>query len=1352
MRLHFELESARKYKIMQRFFYPTTALLNRMGYTKKFTLLWVVSLVAIAVVVYSLFVSLERVIQPSQRELQGLALIEPISRTAQAIQLHRGLSATLLGDGDAYKDRRAATEKEAAEAFRAMEEALPPALTSDEDFRNIKAGWERLRKEGLHWTVAENFAAHTRLIEDIHLFEVSVADEYALTLDTEVATFYMIDTTVNRLPHALEHLGQLRAYGTGILSRKQITESQKAQLNSLIGGFASALAELKTNLEKTGRYNPAVREPLLAAYGGIAGSAQQITGIVESDIIAGHFATPPGVFLDMSTAEIDKGYTQMYESLLPTTRNLIEARIAQAKKTLFITVNTAMLLFLLVVYISVSIYYAIIGSIKALIHAAHTIAEGDLSVRVKLHTQDELSKIGDSFNKMADGLSAMLEARREDDARLRATIENAIAAVVQMDAEGIIIGWNSQAEKTFGWSREEAVGRMLSETIIPPQYREAHANGLKRFLLSGEGPILNSRVEFLGLHRDGHQFPVELSIAPLKMAGKHEFSAFIHNITRRKQAEEKLQTARQQEARALRELRVMLNTSGEGFWKVDQSGHIVEANDAYCHIIGYAMDEVVGAHVSKFEAIEQTPEAVAAHIRRVVERGYDRFETRHRHRDGHLIDIEVSTSFIAETNCLIVFLHDVTEYKLAQLELLHNQELLNEAQRLGQLGSWELDLVGGELKWSDEVYRIFELDPAQFSPSYENFLDVIHPDDREMVNQAYTQSLENRQPYDIVHRLRFADGRIKWLREHCITEFDGAGKPLRSVGAVQDITEQYLAAEHLRIAAATFETQEAILIADPDANILRVNHAFENLSGYSAEEMIGKNPRILKSGRHDKAFYQALWSELLSIGKWSGEIWDKRKNGEIYPKYMTITAVYDGHHQLTHYVAVSSDISQRKLDEQKIYQLAFYDPLTKLPNRRLLLDRLQQAIAVSVRSGRHGALLFLDMDHFKTINDTQGHAMGDLLLVEVANRLQSCVREGDSLARLGGDEFVVVLEELSTQPDEAAIQVELVAEKIRNELARPYMLKNYECYVTSSIGISIFCGHLDSMEDLFKHADVAMYQAKAAGRNATRFFDPQMQKVLDTRTALEGDLRQALARQQFRLYYQIQVDSLCHPLGAEILLRWEHPERGLVSPMQFIPLTEETGLIVPIGLWVLQTACAQLKAWQHEAQTRDLTLAVNVSAKQFHQADFAAQVQRVLLESGAKPSRLKLELTESTVLENIEDTIAKMREIKMLGVSFSMDDFGTGYSSLQYLKRLPLDQIKIDQSFVRDITSDPNDAAIVQTIIAMTQALGLNVIAEGVETEAQQKFLDKHGCHVFQGYLFGKPVPIEKFEASLGKP
>ncbi|MBI5891416.1 MAG: EAL domain-containing protein [Nitrosomonadales bacterium] len=540
-----------------------------------------------------------------------------------------------------------------------------------------------------------------------------------------------------------------------------------------------------------------------------------------------------------------------------------------------------------------------------------------------------------------------------------------------------------------------------------------------------------------------------------------------------------------------------------------------------------------------------------------------------------------------------------------------------------------------------------------------------------------------------------------------------------------------------------------VMITDAGQRIIEVNPAFTRITGYLPDEAIGRNPHLLASGRHDHDYYREMWDDIEHSGHWEGEIWNRRKNGEVYPSWLNINPVRDNNGTLIYYVGMFSDISKRKEAEAQIHQLAFYDQLTELPNRRLLLERLQQAFSVGARSGQHGAVLFLDLDNFKTLNDTKGHDIGDQLLAEVARRLNTCVRDGDTVARLGGDEFVVVLDSLSQISDEAAAQADMVAEKIRDILSQPYRLGNHAHHTTPSIGVVLFRGHQQTLDDVLKHADTAMYQAKTAGRNTIRFYDPLMQAAIEARADLEEELRHALEREQLCLHFQIQVDSQYRPLGAEALLRWQHPDRGLISPAQFVPLAEETGLIVPIGLWVLRTACALLKSWQGDATTRDLTLAVNVSAKQFRNPDFVAQVQRTLLETGAKPALLKLELTESIVLENVGDTIAKMRELKLLGVSFSMDDFGTGYSSLQYLKRLPLDQIKIDQSFVRDIVKDANDAAIVQTIIAMSEVLGLNVIAEGVETEEQRVFLDLRGCHAFQGYLFGKPVPARDFEERL---
>ncbi|MBL0206799.1 MAG: EAL domain-containing protein [Propionivibrio sp.] len=575
------------------------------------------------------------------------------------------------------------------------------------------------------------------------------------------------------------------------------------------------------------------------------------------------------------------------------------------------------------------------------------------------------------------------------------------------------------------------------------------------------------------------------------------------------------------------------------------------------------------------------------------------------------------------------------------------------------------------------------------------------------------------------------------------------------LSVTRDITEQIRIEEALR---QREQYQRALLdnfpflvwLKDNNSRFLAVNQPFADACGQaSAGLLVGKTDldiwpcdlaeayraddrAVLESGRPTST------EEQIAVG-------DKRIWFETYKSPVMI----DG--EVIGTVGFARDITARKATEEEVRRLAFYDTLTHLPNRRLLVDRLQQAIASSLRIGKQVAVLFIDLDNFKVLNDTLGHGIGDLLLQQVAKRLERCVREGDTVARLGGDEFVVVLKDLSGEVFEGATHAEGIGEKILAELAQPYDLNGHEINSTPSIGITLLADRETTFEELMKRADMAMYQAKGAGRNTLRFFDPQMQAAVAARIALEADLRNGLRLGQLLLYYQPQVDGHGLVTGAEALVRWQHPRRGLVSPAEFIPLAEETGLILSLGASVLTTACQQLTVWSRDPLTENLTLAVNVSARQFRQPDFVEQVSAVLEISGADPKKLKLELTESVLLDNVEEIIVKMNALRACGVSFALDDFGTGYSSLSYLKRLPLNQLKIDQTFVRDVLSDPNDAAIARTIVALAQSLGLSVIAEGVETEAQREFLAASGCHDCQGYLFAAPMPIEQFGEFIGR-
>lgn len=576
------------------------------------------------------------------------------------------------------------------------------------------------------------------------------------------------------------------------------------------------------------------------------------------------------------------------------------------------------------------------------------------------------------------------------------------------------------------------------------------------------------------------------------------------------------------------------------------------------------------------------------------------------------------------------------------------------------------------------------------------------------------------------------------------------GRPA-SAGTVVDISERKAAEEALQAANAQLEmmalvfrhSQEAIIITDAEARIVSVNAAFERINGYRAEEVLGKNPHLLSSGRQDQAFYAAMWQALFQNGYWEGEVWNRRKDGAAYPAWLRVSAVRDAQGNIHNYIGIVADVTERHEAEERIRQLAYFDPLTRLANRSLLQDRVCQALAQAERDKYQVALLFVDLDRFKNINDSLGHFSGDRVLQSVAERLESCLRWADTVARLGGDEFVVLC------PEQDVDGAREVAQRLIDALARPYPLGQTELTITASIGISLFPQDGGDFETLLKHADTAMYRAKASGRNQLQFFSREMNVAALERLVLENSLRQALERQEFELVYQPQVDAgTGRIVAAEALLRWNHPQAGVIMPGRFIPVAEDSGLILSLGDWVLAEACRQLCSWQALGLSSEFRLAVNISAIQLAVSDFDQRVARILAETGVNPACLELELTESAAMADVEAGSAMLRRLQDLGVGLAIDDFGTGYSSLSYLKRFPIDKLKIDQSLIRDIVEDANDRAIAEAIISLAHVLRLPVVAEGVEKPDQLDLLSGKGCDLVQGYHFSRPVEAETF-ASL---
>lgn len=855
-------------------------------------------------------------------------------------------------------------------------------------------------------------------------------------------------------------------------------------------------------------------------------------------------------------------------------------------------------------------------------------------------------------------------------------------------------------------------------------------------------------------------------------------------------------------AAELERFKALMDQSNDGFYVIDpENSRFIDANRSAWEILGYSREELLLRGVMDIRAEHLSPDAWRATVREVAQTDHKTFETQHRRRDGSVMDVEISWGFhkVGDDAFIIAVSRDVTARKQAERELLEARNFLDSVvealpimvfvKKADDLTFVRFNKAGEELLGLSQEEMIGKSDYDIF-PREE--ADAFVEKDREV--------LAGREILDLPEETIQTRNGERALHTRKTVIRDAEGKPRFLLGVSEDVTEhkqmeralalvneKLLKANlHLeeRVRERTGEletvnrslqeeverrreaqerlilshevirnTSEAVVITEPDGAILEVNDAYCAITGYHRSEVLGQNPRILKSDRHDETFYQEMWEAITGAGHWKGEVWDRRKTGEVFPKWLTINAVRNDRGKIVKYVGIFSDISDRKAAEAELERMARFDALTELPNRVLFQDRLEQHIAIAGKNRGSFALMFLDLDNFKDVNDSLGHFAGDTLLQEAARRLQTGVSDYDAVfqsegvstvARMGGDEFTIILAHCPNA--ECAADA---ARRILESLGEPMELEGHQVFVQASIGLAVYPQDGDAADALIKNADAAMYSAKAAGRNDFHFFTPEMNQRAHRRIRLEGRMRQALTDERFELFYQPKISTRNGRIsGMEALVRWRDPERGLISPADFIPVAEEVGLIVPLGEWILEQACRQARLWMADGLP-NLKMAVNLSTRQFADPRLLSMIENALNASGLPPENLELEITESMMMGDVTKAEETMGGIRALGIAIAIDDFGTGYSSLAYLKGFPIQTLKIDQSFVRDLEVDSDDAAIVSTIIAMADKLRLNVVAEGVETEEQAAFLREQGCRELQGYLFSKPLPADAFSRLL---
>lgn len=925
------------------------------------------------------------------------------------------------------------------------------------------------------------------------------------------------------------------------------------------------------------------------------------------------------------------------------------------------------------------------------------------------------------------------QRQAESERRFRSLVSAIPDLVWLKDCDGTYLTCNQAFERFVGHKEADIVGKTDLD-FVERELAEFFRQKDREALAAGK-PTMNEEV--LTLAADGRTIQVESIRTALFDADGNLVGVLgvARDITQRKQAEAELE-------RGLSHARMMLGTMTDGYVRLDVQGRILDTNPAYCRMLGYDRAELIGRSIADFRAPGAEYD-VPMCIDHVLSAGQMRFDTRYRRKDGGIIDIEASAASMpkAEPPQLAVFFRDVTQERRVEANY---RELVNRIP--AGVFRYRTIKSGGRFEYVSPAFCILlQVDEHAARADPASVFERLHPEDAAVFAELRAAARSGARSFVWGGQLKLGD-RIRWVHVEAGATAE-AGGDLVWHGVVTDVTERQQLLERLRLDSAVIaSTSESVMITDLDANIVSVNPAFSEMTGRSADEVVGQNARLLKSGHHDASFYQDLWRELKESGRWQGQIWNRRKSGELYPDLLNISVVRDSDGRPTHYVGIASDISQLKHSEAQLVHLAHHDALTGLPNRLLLGSRLEHAIERARRENAELAVLFLDMDRFKTVNDSLGHEVGDQLLVAVAERLKKGVlREEDTLGRLGGDEFLILLENIGSSMAAAK-----VAQKLLGALGQPFVLASgHELFIQASIGICLFPADGDRAEILIRNADTAMFRAKEQGRNTYQFYTEALTRAASVRLDLEMRMRRGIRNNEFQVWYQpIYRFADRRIVGAEALIRWQPADGAMIPPDQFIPVAEDSGMIVELGRQVLQTGCADLRGWIDQGLKIE-SLAVNLSAQQFRDRQFERTVAQDIAAAGVPPQMLELEVTERGLMDLGSETLGKLDALKKLGVCLAIDDFGTGYSSLTYLKQMPVDKLKIDRSFVEDLPDDASNVAIVRTIVAIARSLCLKVLAEGVETSAQLAFLRDIGCDECQGFLFGRAVPAPQFAEQL---